>query len=134
MTAPVPRSNAVCSRRSKRIRCGFPCWSADAAWAARSCSGASASGWESGCQYIDVERLATTPERLLRTVVEASPFSAPDVDVERPLAALGVRLARRVLPGRAQPLGRAGRRSCWTKRSSSGRSRTSPACAMCSAI
>ena len=36
---------------------------------------------ESGCQYIDVERVATTPERLLRTVVEASPFSAPDVDV-----------------------------------------------------
>ena len=34
-----------------------------------------------GCQYIDVERSATTPERFLRTVVGASPFSAPDVDV-----------------------------------------------------
>jgi hypothetical protein len=34
---------------------------------------------ESGCQYIDVERSATTPERLLRTVLAASPFSAADV-------------------------------------------------------
>jgi len=36
---------------------------------------------EGGCQYIDIERSATTPERLLRTVVNASPFSAADVDV-----------------------------------------------------
>jgi hypothetical protein len=28
-----------------------------------------------GCQYIDIERSATTPERLLRTVVQASPFA-----------------------------------------------------------
>ena len=34
---------------------------------------------EGGCQYIDVERVATTPERLLRTVVEASPFARPAV-------------------------------------------------------
>jgi hypothetical protein len=34
---------------------------------------------ETGCQYIDVERSATTPERLLRTVLSASPFTAPDV-------------------------------------------------------
>jgi hypothetical protein len=34
------------------------------------------------CQYIDVERSATTPERLLRTVLMASPFSAADVSAE----------------------------------------------------
>src|SRR4030095_1469462 len=27
-----------------------------------------------GCQYIDVERIATTPERLLQAVKDASPF------------------------------------------------------------
>jgi hypothetical protein len=32
-----------------------------------------------GCQYIDIERSATTPERLLRTVLAASPFNAADV-------------------------------------------------------
>lgn len=32
-----------------------------------------------GCQYIDVERCATTPERLFRAVRAASPFSAPEV-------------------------------------------------------
>jgi hypothetical protein len=36
----------------------------------------------SGCQYIDIERSATTPERLLRTVLMASPFTAPDVSAE----------------------------------------------------
>lgn len=35
-----------------------------------------------GCQYIDVERCATTPERLLRAVRTASPFEAPDVPAE----------------------------------------------------
>ena len=35
-----------------------------------------------GCQYIDVERCATTPERLLRTVMQASPFGAGDVSSE----------------------------------------------------
>jgi AAA domain len=34
---------------------------------------------EAGCQYINVERSATTPERLLRTVVQASPFPAAGV-------------------------------------------------------
>jgi hypothetical protein len=37
----------------------------------------------SGCQYIDIERSATTPERLLRTVLMASPFTAPDVSPTR---------------------------------------------------
>jgi AAA domain len=37
---------------------------------------------DGGCQYIDVERSATTPERLLRTVVKASPFTAADVSVD----------------------------------------------------
>jgi hypothetical protein len=32
-----------------------------------------------GCQYIDVERCATTPERLFAAVRRASPFEAPDV-------------------------------------------------------
>ncbi len=32
-----------------------------------------------GCQYIDVERCATTPERLLRTVMQASPFEPGDL-------------------------------------------------------
>ena len=36
----------------------------------------------SGCQYIDIERSATTPERLLRTVLMASPFTAPDVSAD----------------------------------------------------
>jgi hypothetical protein len=35
-----------------------------------------------GCQYLDVERCASTPERLLRTVMTASPFTAPDVPLE----------------------------------------------------
>jgi hypothetical protein len=34
------------------------------------------------CQYIDIERSATTPERLLRTVLQASPFAPGDVGVE----------------------------------------------------
>jgi len=29
------------------------------------------------CQYVDVERVATMPERLLKSLVEASPFPAP---------------------------------------------------------
>ena len=36
----------------------------------------------SGCQYIDIERSATTPERLLRTVLMTSPFTAPDVSAD----------------------------------------------------
>jgi len=31
----------------------------------------------SQAQYVDIERIATTPERLLRAVVDASPFPAP---------------------------------------------------------
>jgi hypothetical protein len=34
------------------------------------------------CQYLDVERCASTPERLLRAVVGASPFAAPDVALD----------------------------------------------------
>jgi hypothetical protein len=34
------------------------------------------------CQYIDVERCATTPERFLRAIVAASPLIAPDVALE----------------------------------------------------
>jgi hypothetical protein len=37
-----------------------------------------------GCQYLDVERCASTPERMLRSVVGASPFTAPDVPREAP--------------------------------------------------
>lgn len=29
------------------------------------------------CQYVDIERVATTPERFLRTILDASPFPAP---------------------------------------------------------
>lgn len=36
----------------------------------------------SNCQYIDVERCATTPERLLRAILAASPFGAGDVSPE----------------------------------------------------
>jgi hypothetical protein len=32
-----------------------------------------------GCQYINIERSATTPERLLGSVIQASPFPAADV-------------------------------------------------------
>ena len=67
-------------------------------------------------------------------VVDASPFSAADVDVNVRSPRAGVRRLAGVLPGRAQPLGRAGRRSCSTKCSSSAPSRTSPACATCCAI
>lgn len=35
-----------------------------------------------GCQYLDVERCASTPERMLRSVTGASPFRAPDVPHE----------------------------------------------------
>ena len=50
---------------------------------------------ESGCQYIDVERSATTPERLLRTVRAASPFSAADVgpDAQSPREAFDTLIA-----------------------------------------
>jgi len=34
------------------------------------------------CQYVDVERCATTPERLLRALLGASPFTARDVSPE----------------------------------------------------
>jgi hypothetical protein len=37
-----------------------------------------------GCQYVDVERCASTPERMLRSVVEASAFLAPDVSIDAP--------------------------------------------------
>ena len=35
-----------------------------------------------GCQYLDVERSASTPERMLRAVMTTSPFLAPDVSAE----------------------------------------------------
>jgi hypothetical protein len=34
------------------------------------------------CQYLDVERSASTPERMLRAVITTSPFLAPDVSNE----------------------------------------------------
>ncbi len=34
------------------------------------------------CQYLDVERSASTPERMLRSVLTTSPFHAPDVSPE----------------------------------------------------
>jgi hypothetical protein len=37
---------------------------------------------DQACQYVDVERMATTPERFLRAVVTASPFAAPAATVE----------------------------------------------------
>jgi hypothetical protein len=37
-----------------------------------------------GCQYVDVERCASTPERMLRSVMEASAFLAPDVSMDAP--------------------------------------------------
>lgn len=48
-----------------------------------------------GCQYVDVERCASTPERMLQAVVAASAFSAPDVrlDPESPRAAFDALLA-----------------------------------------
>ena len=48
-----------------------------------------------GCQYIDVERCASTPERMLRSVVDASAFLAPDVplDAASPRAAFDALLA-----------------------------------------
>ena len=73
----------MCSRRSTRRRRAFPCWWEGAARGRtfllrrlRERLG------PSGCQYIDIERAATTPERLLRTVLMASPFVAPDVSAE----------------------------------------------------
>ena len=48
-----------------------------------------------GCQYVDVERSASTPERMLRSVMEASAFLAPDVsiDAKSPRAAFDGTLA-----------------------------------------
>jgi hypothetical protein len=48
-----------------------------------------------GCQYIDVERCASTPERMLRSVIGASAFLAPDVamDAASPRAAFDALLA-----------------------------------------
>jgi hypothetical protein len=48
-----------------------------------------------GCQYIDVERCASTPERMLRSVMGASAFLAPDVPVDAasPRAAFDALLA-----------------------------------------
>ncbi len=48
-----------------------------------------------GCQYLDVERSASTPERMLRSVVTTSPFLAPDVsaDAASPRAAFDALLA-----------------------------------------
>jgi hypothetical protein len=48
-----------------------------------------------GCQYIDVERCASTPERMLRSVIGASGFVAPDVpiDAASPRAAFDALLA-----------------------------------------
>jgi hypothetical protein len=39
-----------------------------------------------GCQYVDVERCASTPERMLRSVVGASSFLATDVSLDAPSA------------------------------------------------
>lgn len=48
-----------------------------------------------GCQYIDVERCASTPERMLRSVISGSAFLAPDVavDAASPRAAFDALLA-----------------------------------------
>ena len=47
------------------------------------------------CQYLDVERSASTPERMLRSVVTTSPFHAADVSVDAasPRAAFDALLA-----------------------------------------
>jgi hypothetical protein len=39
------------------------------------------------CQYVDVERVATTPERFLRAVVDASPFAADPIARRTPASA-----------------------------------------------
>ena len=50
------------------------------------CCSSCANGWAARpCQYIDVERTATTPERFLRAVTAVSPF--PVVDTSRRRAA-----------------------------------------------
>ena len=48
-----------------------------------------------GCQYLDVERSASTPERMLHSVITTSPFLAPDVSAEAasPRAAFDALLA-----------------------------------------
>jgi hypothetical protein len=45
------------------------------------------------CQYIDVERIATTPERLLQAVRDASPFTDPSVQTSSSSDAAGARAA-----------------------------------------
>ena len=82
MIPDVPRSSAACSPRSTARPAAWPAHSGRprrlrhrpdlaAAAAARSASAATSA------QYIDVERIATTPERFLQALARASPFPAP---------------------------------------------------------
>ena len=89
------------------------------------------------CQYIDVERAASTPERFHQAVAAASPFTmngqsavgagAGRLGARRVRSHAGARSAARA-PPTTRP-----RRSCSTKCSSCARSKASPACATCCA-
>ena len=87
------------------------------------------------CQYIDVERIATTPERMFQAIRDArrSRFTRGRRP-PAPTPARGRRSTRRSLGSapRARPA-TPRRRSCSTSSSSCARSRASPACARCCA-
>ena len=89
------------------------------------------------CQYIDVERAASTPERFHQAVAAASPFTVNGQSAARGGSrAVGARRVRSHAgaddPRPRRPTRRP-RRSCSTKSSSCARSKASPACATCCA-
>ena len=90
------------------------------------------------CQYVDVERAASTPERFHQAVAAASPFTvngqsaaAPQEPAGSARAAFDRTLALITPRARRQPTRR--RRSCSTRSSSCARSKAFPACATCCA-
>ena len=91
----------------------------------------------SQAQYVDVERIATTPERFLKALRESSPFPGPSYEHAASGEAGGARRVRRGarVPRHGARAGRSRRRrSCSTSSSSCARSRAFPGCAACCAI